>query len=71
MPIPANLIRQQARLLNDRDHSPKRAKELAAELELLNRAIAKAGRDIELEDEPGDFLVVQQRGRADSGGAKS
>jgi hypothetical protein len=64
MGIPPNLIRQQGQLLHGYTHNRKRAGELAAEVEMLNRAVAAQAEDVTFEDEPSSFVVIHRRGKA-------
>lgn len=52
------LIRAQAKLLQGYRVGARRAKELAKEIEGLNRAVREAGSGLAFEDEPSRFFAV-------------
>ena len=70
MTIPPKLIRQQGALLQGYAHTRKRAKELAQEVERLNRTVAELAVGIAFEDEPSRYLAVLAKGKKAAGGAK-
>ena len=63
MTISTKFIREQAKILQDYDHQPQRAGELAPEVERLNRAVAGAAAQLEFEDEPSRYRVVVEKSR--------
>jgi hypothetical protein len=70
MTIPPGLIRRQGALLQDYAHTQKRAKELAHEVDRLNRIVAELADGIAFEDEPSRYLVALAKGKKAAGGAK-
>ena len=63
MGISPNSIRQQGLLLHGYAHTRKRAGQLAAEVEMLNQAVATQAEDVTFEDEPSSYFVVRERGK--------
>ena len=70
MTIPPKLIRRQGARLQGYAHTKKRAKELAQEVDRLNRTVAELAAGIAFEDEPSRFLAVLAKGKKPAGGAK-
>ena len=62
MTLPPRLIRQQGDLLQAYAHSAKRARELAQEVERLNRVVADLAEGIAFEDEPARHSVAIAKG---------
>ena len=50
-------------------HTRKRAKELAQEVERLNRAVAELAAGIAFEDEPSRYLAILAKGKKAADGA--
>jgi len=58
-PLPAELIAQEARLLQSLPPRPEgRDAELALETARLNRALEEAARELVFDDQPVDFLAL-------------
>lgn len=70
MAITAKFIREQAEVLQGYRHNLKRAKEIAQEMERLNRSVADAAARLDFEDEPSRYLAVVERSRAKHARAK-
>ena len=70
MTIPAAFIRQHGARMQGYAHTPKRAKELAQEVERLNRTVTELAAGIAFEDEPNRYLAVLAKGKMSAGGAK-
>ncbi len=70
MTIPPGLIRRQGALLQGYVHTPKRAKELAQEVDRLNRIVAELADGIAFEDEPSRYFAVLAKDKKTAGGAK-
>ena len=70
MTIPPGFIRRQGALLQGYVHTQKRAKELAKEVDRLNRVVAELAEGIAFEDEPSRYLAILAKGKKAAGGAK-
>ena len=70
MTIPPKLICRQGARLQGYAHTKKRAKELAQEVDRLNRTVAELAAGIAFEDEPSRFFAVLAKGEKATGGAK-
>ena len=70
MTIPPAFIRQHGARMQGYAHNQKRARELAQEVERLNRTVAELAAGIAFEDEPSRYLAVLAKGKKAAGGAK-
>ena len=60
----SRLIRDQGAVLQAYPVALRRSRELARELDTLNRTVAEAARTLGFEDEPSSFLVTVERSKS-------
>jgi hypothetical protein len=70
MTIPPGFIRQHGARMQSYAHTPKRARELAKEVNRLNQTVADLAAGIAFEDEPSRYFAVLAKGKKAVGGAK-